>query len=227
MQDFQKRAPVLELDHPDRRLVPARAIRPRAAPMSILCTMARPTPRRFTLSIAVAALGLSSCISTSTATPSEEAPPGAVTLEPLRATVRIDGTPAVLGNTPQLVLDAAVSSQLEAMESCYQQGLATDPTLAGDLAIAFAITEEGTVIGVDLLDSTVDSVEVISCITELVRALKVDGAQGPGDTAALYSLAFSTEPAPAEEPPPLEEERVETEPSEEAPGHRLRWRQRD
>lgn len=69
----------------------------------------------------------------------EAPPPGRIDAEPILP------RPLVLGGIGTAAVEAGIAARQAAIDSCYQQGLAADPTLRGKVLVKFTILPDGSV----------------------------------------------------------------------------------
>jgi RNA polymerase sigma factor (sigma-70 family) len=111
------------------------------------------------------------------------------------------------GDLDKEYIRAAVKEIIPLMSDCYAEGLERDPTLKGNVFVAFTIEGEPDVGGVvsesaiEDINSTIKDATVRECIQETMYALKIDPPANGGSIKVRYPIAFA--PSEAEAPPPI------------------------
>lgn len=102
------------------------------------------------------------------------------------------GAVSVSGRLPPEVIQRIVRGSRSTMRSCYEAGLASNPSLAGKVTVSFVIGRDGSVGSVsgggDLPDAS-----VISCITKVFYGMTFPKPEG-GVVKVTYPIAFSSAP---------------------------------
>lgn len=94
----------------------------------------------------------------------------------------------------------AVHEIIPLLTDCYEEGIARDPAIAGDVVVDFTIEGEpgvGAVIGDSTIDgkhTTLADPAVRECIQETMYALKLDPPKGGGRVQVHYPFAFANTP---------------------------------
>ncbi|MEZ4410202.1 MAG: AgmX/PglI C-terminal domain-containing protein [Polyangiales bacterium] len=96
----------------------------------------------------------------------------------------------VSGSLPPAVIRRVVRRHSNEVRSCYAQGLAQDPQLAGRVTVRFAIGSEGRVIGVTVVEDTLPSPSVGECIARAVRRWEFPQPEGGGVVTVSYPFTF-------------------------------------
>ena len=121
-----------------------------------------------------------------------EAPPAADTPSAEETPVKAPVGP-VMGSLDKAVIDAKVKEVLPEVKVCYNEGLANQPDLTGKVVIKMVIGKDGTVSSAESAPekTTLDSAEVIDCITSKIAQLEFPPPKGGGIVIVHYPFAFS------------------------------------
>jgi hypothetical protein len=99
------------------------------------------------------------------------------------------GVASVSGSLPPDVIRKVVQRSMGRIRFCYEQGLATNPSLAGKVKIHFVIASDGTVATATDSDSTLGDPAVTACITRTFLSMVFPAPSG-GIVTAVYPLTF-------------------------------------
>jgi hypothetical protein len=108
-----------------------------------------------------------------------------------KSAVASQGAATVSGSLPPDVIQRVVRRHMAQIRYCYEQGLASNPSLAGSVKIHFVIAADGTVATATESDSTLGAPTVTSCITRTFRAMVFPAPSG-GIVTATYPLTFTS-----------------------------------
>lgn len=97
------------------------------------------------------------------------------------------GVTGVNGLTAEQV-QAVVTAHHGALLACYDTEAKRDPTLRGDVTVAWTVDEMGMVIGVGLTDSTIRNDSVEGCVLRQVRAWRFPPSAGDTQTTLPFSF---------------------------------------
>ena len=98
----------------------------------------------------------------------------------------------VMGSLEKSIIDAKVKEILPDVKVCYNEGLANQPDLTGKVVIKMVIGKDGTVSSAESdPDTTLDSAEVIECITSKIAQLEFPSPKGGGIVIVHYPFVFS------------------------------------
>ena len=111
----------------------------------------------------------------------------------------LEGGTEVRGSLSRDVIRSVVRAHLGEVRSCYEEGLRTDPNLAGRVTVSFVIGPTGAVqtasVGSSTLVSATDADELAgACIARAVRSWLFPTPEGGGIVSVNYPFVF--EPAP-------------------------------
>jgi hypothetical protein len=95
--------------------------------------------------------------------------------------------PVVLGGISAEAVDAAIDTRRDAIEACFQEGLAENPGLAGKVLVRFTIVRDGSV-----SKATIRSTSLRHAATEACLSAQVAEAQFP--TLEVGEAAIVTYP---------------------------------
>lgn len=99
------------------------------------------------------------------------------------------GAATVTGSLPPDVIRSVVQRHMGRIRYCYEQGLTTNPSLAGKVKIHFVIASDGTVATATDSDSTLGDPTVTACITRTFLSMVFPAPSG-GIVTAVYPLTF-------------------------------------
>ena len=102
---------------------------------------------------------------------------------PRRAAPVTAGPPALRDTVGDVV-----AAELPALQACYVDGLARDPTLRGAVALTFVVLPEGAVAGLRIAESTLPAGEVEACL--VARLASLTGPADPARVAVRARLPF-------------------------------------
>ena len=101
------------------------------------------------------------------------------------------GAATVSGSLPPDVIRSVVQRHMARIRYCYEQGLTTNPSLAGKVKIHFVIASDGTVATATESDSTLGDATVTSCIVRTFQSMVFPAPSG-GIVTAIYPLTFAS-----------------------------------
>jgi hypothetical protein len=101
------------------------------------------------------------------------------------------GAATVSGSLPPDVIRSVVQRHMGRIRYCYEQGLTTNPSLAGKVKIHFVIASDGTVATATDSDSTLGDPTVTACITRTFLSMVFPAPSG-GIVTAIYPLTFAS-----------------------------------
>jgi hypothetical protein len=105
---------------------------------------------------------------------------------------RLSEEPSVSGRLPPETIQRVVRQSFGRFRSCYQQGLARDPSLAGRVSTKFVIARDGSVgVAVDAGSDLADA-GVASCVRHEFAGLSFPEPPG-GAVSVVYPISFSPE----------------------------------
>ncbi len=97
---------------------------------------------------------------------------------------------SVSGRLPAEVVQRIVRQRFGSFRACYETGLRKNPTLAGRVAVRFAIDATGTVASVSNAGSDLPDAGVVSCVTGAFRGLSFPAPES-GIVTVVYPIHFS------------------------------------
>ncbi|AKF06445.1 AgmX/PglI C-terminal domain-containing protein [Sandaracinus amylolyticus] len=92
---------------------------------------------------------------------------------------------------PRVVI-RMIQTRQSAIRACYERELRADPTLSGRVKISLTIQETGSVTGVRVVENTIGSDSVGSCVTRVVQGFRFN--PGPEGGSVTYQFPFVFEP---------------------------------
>jgi hypothetical protein len=111
------------------------------------------------------------------------------------AQVKMGATTVTPGLPPE-VIQRIVRQNFGRFRLCYENGLRSNPKLAGKVAVHFTIGKDGAVSGASLMkDTTMPDANVSACVTRAFIGLSFPQPDGGGVVTVNYPLLF----APAED----------------------------
>jgi len=93
-------------------------------------------------------------------------------------------------------IQGAVQEALPGMKACYDDALARDPALAGQMTLGFTVVDQdgiGKVTVVEFDDGAVTDDGMIDCVLDSFEELQFDPPEGGGELSVSYPIAFSLE----------------------------------
>ena len=98
----------------------------------------------------------------------------------------------VMGSLDKSIIDAKVKEVLPDVKACYDEGVANQPDLTGKVVIKMVIGKDGTVSSAEANPerTTLDSAEVIECITAQITQVKFPEPNGGGIVIVHYPFAL-------------------------------------
>ena len=106
-----------------------------------------------------------------------------------KTAVASQGAATVSGSLPPDVIQRVVRRHMAEIRYCYEQGLASNPSLAGSVKIHFVIAADGNVATATDTDSTLAAPTVTSCIVRAFQRMVFPAPSG-GIVTATYPLTF-------------------------------------
>ena len=106
------------------------------------------------------------------------------------------GTVSVTGRLPPEVVQRIVRQSFGRLRLCYEQGLASNPALAGDVSTKFVIGAKGDVTAVSDGGSKLADPAVVRCVQSAFRNLSFPEPEG-GTVTVVYPVHFEPAPKPA------------------------------
>jgi len=103
--------------------------------------------------------------------------------------VRMGGT-SVSGRLPAEVIQRIVRQHFGAFRLCYENGLRSNPELAGNVTVGFVIDASGAVSGVSNAGSSMPDGGVVSCVVRSFGGLSFPQPEG-GVVRVTYPISFS------------------------------------
>lgn len=100
-----------------------------------------------------------------------------------------DGAPLGSGHLDPQILQAGVDARMPRMKACYTTGLRKDPSLRGTMKIKFVIDTTGHAINVDDAGSHIKDKQVLACVIQEFKALRVPNPEG-GIVNVVYPLVI-------------------------------------
>jgi len=91
-----------------------------------------------------------------------------------------------LGSLPKETIRLVVRQNRDAIRGCYERQLRRDPSLAGKVVVRFKIVRDGTVSRAEITESTVENVDVESCIRHEVQSWMFAEPEGGGHVIVNY-----------------------------------------
>ncbi len=99
-------------------------------------------------------------------------------------------TPIVLGAMKHPVIEAVIRGHLKEITSCYEQGFAARPDLAGRVSVSFTISSAGSVSKATVRRSTLGETAVEACVASVFSEMVFPQPVGGGIVIVLCSLVF-------------------------------------
>jgi len=99
----------------------------------------------------------------------------------------VEGLAEHLGATPAQI-SRVVMSRMGAFQACFEMASAHDPTLKGDVGIAFSISPGGDVSAASITGSSLKNPRVEGCMLRTFQRLHFPSADKP--TNAAFPFAF-------------------------------------
>jgi hypothetical protein len=78
------------------------------------------------------------------------------------------------------------------VNACWAAARKRDPSVSGEVKIKFVVTHEGTVRVWRNEDSTCSDGDAITCVGEVIKALKFPTQKSPGDAWGIYQINFGS-----------------------------------
>jgi metallo-beta-lactamase class B len=100
----------------------------------------------------------------------------------------------IRGSLDKEIIRRVIRTHINEVKACYEQGLATQPLLAGRVMAQFTIGAAGDVVASTVQHSTLNDAAVESCTTSAVRRWKFPSPVGGGIVIVSYPFVFTPEP---------------------------------
>ena len=137
---------------------------------------------------------LFACGSKSTTAQDTAEPPANPESQPAEDPVAEDAiaTPT-MGSLDRSIISGKVKEVLSDIKTCYDEGLAEQPDLTGRVVVEMVIGKDGMVSSAesDPEKTTLDSTEVIDCVTGTIAQLEFPPPEGDGIVIVVYPFAFA------------------------------------
>jgi len=107
---------------------------------------------------------------------------------------RVTAPPAAVrveGHLDRGEIQKVVNAHLFQVQGCYERQLAKNPSLSGKIAFRWVITPTGSVGSTRVAQSSIQSVEVASCIQSAIQGWTFPAPEG-GSVTVTYPFAFTT-----------------------------------
>lgn len=102
------------------------------------------------------------------------------------------GVTTVTAGLPPEVIQRIVRQNHGRFRLCYENGLRSNPKLAGKVAVRFTIGKDGAATGVSVLkDTTMPDANVSACVTRAFAGLSFPRPDGGGIVTVNYPILFS------------------------------------
>jgi hypothetical protein len=95
------------------------------------------------------------------------------------------------GTLDRSEIQKVVNAHLYQIQGCYERQLAKDPSLSGKIFFDWVVGLSGTVSSVRVGRSTIQSIDVTTCIQSVIQGWKFPSPQG-GTVTVTYPFAFSS-----------------------------------
>jgi len=102
----------------------------------------------------------------------------------------------VRGSLDKEIIRRIIRRHVNDVKDCYEQQLATNPTLAGKVMVSFTIAGSGKVIASTVESSTVNDPRVENCIVQAVRRWEYPKPLGGGFVTVTYPFVLKSAPIP-------------------------------
>jgi hypothetical protein len=111
-----------------------------------------------------------------------------------RATVPevVSGVLTVRGSLDKEIIRRVVHQHMNEIKFCYDQELASKPTLAGRISVQFAISPVGQVITSVMQSTSMDDTRVENCVVNAIRRWEFPKPVGGGIAIVLYPFSFTS-----------------------------------
>jgi len=112
--------------------------------------------------------------------------------DPDGGTSKVVANPGVVVNArlPPELIQSIVRAEYDRLRACYDQGLKTNPRLAGHFATRFVIGRDGSVAQVADAGSTLPDEVAKRCMFDVFSSLKFPAPEG-GIVTVVYPIMFS------------------------------------
>jgi hypothetical protein len=115
---------------------------------------------------------------------------------PMRPPLVKKGTMTVAGPLPEEVIERIVRQNFGRWRLCYENGLRTNPELAGQIVVRFAIDKTGAVEGAKSPSATLDDPNVVACAVRSFGNLSFPEQEKKGTVHVMYTLLFEPGDSP-------------------------------
>ena len=106
-------------------------------------------------------------------------------------TVNLEQQPVIMGALADTLIRPVLARNEEALLSCYDEGLRTDPDIKGELRIKFVVAADGSVSKTKVKSSELGSKTTEACILEQFQKMTFPKPKGGGVAVVIYPLIFS------------------------------------
>lgn len=96
----------------------------------------------------------------------------------------------VVGKLPPETIRDVVRGTFGGLRDCYENALASDPAMAGDISVKFMIHEDGSVSGAQSESSTIGDAAMVDCVVDHFAGIQYPASSG-GDATVIYPVMFS------------------------------------
>jgi Ca-activated chloride channel family protein len=100
------------------------------------------------------------------------------------------GQPVVMGSLDKNLIHRVIQQNLAQLRACYERQLAIEPTLQGRVVLEFVIDDKGRVAQVRIVESTLSSEAVESCVMSKAKAWRFPAVKGGGTVLVRYPIVF-------------------------------------
>jgi hypothetical protein len=104
----------------------------------------------------------------------------------------VSGVLTVRGSLDKEIIRRVVHQHMNEIKFCYDQELASKPTLAGRISVQFAISPVGQVITSVMQSTSMDDTRVENCVVNAIRRWEFPKPVGGGIAIVLYPFSFTS-----------------------------------
>jgi len=97
----------------------------------------------------------------------------------------------VSGSLDKDIIRRIVRAHINEVRTCYNEGLARDPSLAGRIALKFEIGPDGKVISVEVTTDALGDDKLAECIEKAIERWKFPNPAGGGRVVVTYPFNLS------------------------------------
>ncbi len=117
----------------------------------------------------------------------------AVTERAVKGKIKLEGGGDVggSGDFDASKVVALIKTRLRAIQSCYENELKKDPTIAGKVTVRFTIQQTGTVSGASATENTSGSAGLASCVVTTVQRFRFTPGPSGGSVTFSYPFVFA------------------------------------